>query len=268
MGFVVNTNIGAMSAHRNASVNNMGLDKSLSSLSSGLSINKAADDASGLAIANKLSAQSRGLGQAISNSNDMIGLVQTADGAIEELTHILKRIRVLAVQSANDTQDDTSRGHIQKEVDELKSSYTQIVGSTLFNDKPILGTTDKSFVAHVGHKTGDNFTFTINAIGTGFVLDVSTQAGASSVITTMDSYIKDSDTNRAILGSTQNKLESNIRNISVTQVNTASAESQLRDVDFAAESAIFAKHNILAQSGSYAMSQANSAQQHVLRLLQ
>jgi len=88
------------------------------------------------------------------------------------------------------------------------------------------------------------------------------------VITLMDSYIKDSDTNRALLGSTQNKLESNIRSISVTQVNTASAESQLRDVDFAAESAIFAKHNILAQSGSYAMSQANSAQQHVLRLLQ
>ena len=268
MGFTVNTNIGAMNAHRNASVNNMGLDKSLSSLSSGLSINKASDDASGLAIADKLSAQSRGLGQAIANSNDMIGLVQTADGAIEELTNILKRIRVLAVESANDTQDATSRGHIQKEVDELKAGYTQIVESTLFNDKSLFGATDKSFVAQIGHKTNDNFTLTINAIGTGFAPDVSTQAGASGVITLMDTYIKDSDTNRASLGSTQNRLESNVRSISVTQVNTASAESQLRDVDFASESAIFAKHNILAQSGSYAMSQANSAQQNVLRLLQ
>ena len=109
MGFRINTNIGAMNAHRNATMNNIGLDKSLNALSSGLRINKAADDAAGLSIANKLSAQSQGLGQAIRNSNDGIGMIQTADGALEEYGNIMKRVRVLAIQAANDTQDSSSR---------------------------------------------------------------------------------------------------------------------------------------------------------------
>jgi flagellin len=119
MGFRINTNVGAMNAHRNATMNNIQLDKSLNSLSSGLRINRSADDASGLAIANKLHAQAQGLGQSIRNANDGIGLLQTADGALEEYGNILQRVRVLAVQAANDTQDTTSRSHIQKEVKAL-----------------------------------------------------------------------------------------------------------------------------------------------------
>ena len=266
MGFRINTNIGAMNAHRNATMNNIGLDKSLNSLSSGLRINRAADDASGLAIANKLSAQEQGLGQAIKNSNDMIGLIQTADGAIEEQINILQRIRVLSVQSANDTQDSGSRGHITLEVTALKAEYDQITSSTTFNDKALLG--GGTFVAQVGHTTSDNFTLTMPTIAAAAAFDVSTQAAANTTIDTVGALIDSLGGSRASLGADQNRLESVVRNISVTQVNVKAAESQLRDVDFAAESAKFAKHNILAQSGSYAMSQANAVQQNVLRLLQ
>ena len=266
MGFQINTNIGAMNAHRNATMNNIGLDKSLNSLSSGLRINRAAEDASGLAIANKLSSQEQGLGQAIKNSNDMIGLIQTADGAIEEQTNILQRIRVLAVQSSNDTQDSGSRAHITKEVTALKAEYDQITSSTTFNDKALLG--GAAFVAQVGHKTADKFTVNMPTIAGAAAFAVDTQANANATIDTVGTLIDTLGGNRAQLGADQNKLESVVRNISVTQVNVAAAESQLRDVDFAAESANFAKHNILAQSGSYAMSQANAVQQNVMRLLQ
>ena len=266
MGFRINTNIGAMQAHRNATMNNVGLDKSLNALSSGLRINRAADDAAGLAIADKLSAQSQGLGQAIRNSNDMIGLVQTADGAIEEQISIAQRIRVLSVQSANDTQDSGSRGHIQKEVTQLTEQYNKITSDTKFNDKALLGGT--SFTAQYGYDNGMTFSVGGITIASLTAPTVSTQAGAAAAIDTMDTLITTLDGNRATLGAQQNRLESNIRNISTTQVNVQAAESQLRDVDFAAESANFAKHNILAQSGSYAMSQANAVQQNVLRLLQ
>jgi len=266
MGFRINTNIAAMQAHMNSTANNVGLDKSLNALSSGLRINTAADDASGLAIANKLSAQSQGLGQAIANSNDMIGLVQTADGAIEEQIGIAQRIRVLAVQSANDTQDTSSRAHIQTEVDALELQYDMISSSTTFNDKALL--TGGAFEAQTGHTSSDNFTVTMPTIAASAATGVDTQANALTTMDDMDTLIDTLATARAGLGADQNRLESNIRNISVTQVNVAAAESQIRDVDFAAESANFAKQNILAQSGTYAMSQANAVQQNVLRLLQ
>ena len=270
MGFRINTNIGAMNAHRNAVMNNVGLDKSLNSLSSGLRINRAADDASGLAIADKLSAQSQGLGQAIRNANDGIGLIQTADGALEEYTNILKRVRTLSVQAANDTQDSNSRSHIQKEVNRLISELDHIATETKFNGKQLLATT-ASYKFHVGAYSGETTSTTISGakstavVGT---IQVTSQSHAESSVAKMDSAINTIDSLRATLGAAQNQLESTVRNISVTQVNVTAAESQIRDVDFAAESANFAKHNILAQSGSYAMSQANAVQQNVLRLLQ
>ncbi|WP_428738529.1 flagellin [Sulfurimonas sp.] len=270
MGFRINTNIGAMYAHRNSTLNNVALDKSLNALSSGLRINKAADDAAGLAIADKLSAQSQGLGQAINNSNDMIGLVQTADGAIEELTTIAQRVRVLSVQGANDTQDATSRSHITKELTQLSAQFANIVASTSFNGQVLLsgGT---SFEAQIGFgaTANDHFTVSIDDLSAGLGASAITDdTTARTNITTMDTLLDTLDGARATLGSQQNRLESNIRNISTTQVNVAAAESQLRDVDFAQESANFAKRNILAQSGSYALSQANAIQQNVLRLLQ
>ena len=280
MGFRINTNIGAMNAHMNATKNNAGLDKSLNSLSSGLRINKASDDASGLAIADKLSAQSQGLGQAIRNANDGIGLIQTADGALEEYGQILQRVRVLAVQSSNDTQDAESRGHIQLEVTALLEEAKDINDTTKFNGMPILDgsngeASDGTFVFHTGAYKGETQATVLasNSVTTitGASIasnKVDTRTNAEATVARMDTALKNLDTKRATIGAAQNKLESAVRNISVTQVNITSAESQIRDVDFAAESATFAKHNILAQSGSYAMSQANSVQQNVMKLLQ
>jgi len=275
MGFRINTNIGAMNAHRNATMNNIGLDKSLTSLSSGLRINKAADDAAGLSIANKLSAQSQGLGQAIKNSNEGIGLIQTADGALEEYGNILKRVRVLATQAANDTQDADSRGYIKQEIDALLEEASDIAGTTKFNGITLLdgnGADNGEFTFHTGAYSSETQAVSIGdadivVLITGSTI-VASQSDAEDTISSMDDAIKAVDGKRATLGAAQNKLESTVRNISVTQVNVAAAESQIRDVDFAAESANFAKHNILAQSGSYAMSQANAVQQNVLRLLQ
>lgn len=275
MGFRINTNVGAMNAHMKSTMNNVGLDKSLTALSSGLRINKAADDSAGLAIANKLSAQSQGLGQAIANSNDGIGLIQTADGALEEYGNILKRVRVLATQAANDTQDTASRGYISQEITALMSQASDIASKTKFNGIAILdgtGGTLGAFTFHTGAYSDDTQAVTIGTATVAVIVTgaytVGDQASSETTIASMDVAIGKVDAKRATLGAAQNRLESNVRNISVTQVNITAAESNIRDVDFAQESANFAKHNILAQSGSYAMSQANAVQQNVLRLLQ
>lgn len=489
MGFRINTNIGAMDAHRNATMNNVGLDKSLKSLSSGLRINTSADDASGLAIANSLKAQASGLGQAISNANDGIGVTQTADGALDEYTNIINTVRTKAIQAASDGQNADSRMAIQRDISKLLEAADSIAKTTQFNGQALLdgsfmdknfqvgayaketvgvsidstrtatlgqfalqeGTTvtsaafgaadftvngvattasvagtdtninalaqtadsarqkaeiinsissttgvtadantelvggagvaggtitagsvfvngvdlgEVTFSANdssgtlaaafnrISNKTGvtativdggklqltsadgNNVTLSTTAgggtvaaaadtakmfgaastvelngaaaaalvevsrgtielesdnaitIGGGAVAaggftattysvgnaisssDVTTYDAAQLTIKKADHALAQLDRIRSNIGSTQNQLESTIRNISVTQVNVTAAESQIRDVDFAAESAKFAKHNILAQSGAYAMSQANTVQQNVLRLLQ
>ena len=269
MGFRINTNISAMNAHRNATMNNIGLDKSLNSLSSGLRINKAADDSAGLSIASKLSVQSQGLGQAIRNASDGIGMIQTADGALEEYTNIIKRIRTLSVQASNDTQDTDSRAYISAEIARLRSEMDHINNESKFNGKKLF-VSGQTFKFHIGAYTGESTSTAMQSIssskfGAGYW--VNTQNDAEITLGLMDDALKTIDGFRSTLGAAQNQLESTVRNISVTQVNVSAAESQIRDVDFAAESANFAKHNIMAQSGSYAMSQANTDPQSVMRLL-
>ena len=278
MGFRINTNVAAMNAHMHSVNNNVGLDKSLSALSSGHRINKAADDAAGLSIANKLSAQAEGLGQAIKNANDGIGLIQTADGALEEYGNILKRVRTLATQAANDTQSTESRSAISDEIQSLMSEASDIAATTSFNGMKILdgssGDGAGKFTFHTGAYSGQTQSVDIGSASLTKMsaaagsYTVSSQAKAETTIATMDKAIAAVDKLRSGLGAAQNKLESTVRNISVTQVNVTAAESNIRDVDFAEESANLQKHNILAQSGTYAMSQANSAQQNVMRLLQ
>jgi len=511
MGFRINTNIGAMNAHRNAQNTNLNLDKSLQALSSGLRINTAADDASGMAIANQLRSQSTGLGQSINNANDGIGITQTADGALDEYENIINTVRTKAIQAASDGQNADSRMAIQRDITKLLDEAQTIATTTQFNGQSLLdgsfqnksfhigaykdetvdinissaetntigrhvrdkgnlstsnGTVNSSVsvtttgatmaddvtkaagattkaaafdaavaingekagvsvagseagqsagsawakansinaienktgvhaaaetkvmgtasitagnidadsttaarliingvnmgditvtandedgalrnainehtketgvvatidsgrlvltsnegreielgtstddtggdtdaIIHAGSDAGtaemffsgqlkltasDDITVTEGAAGTvGFAAaskdeylttshavgtaDVTTREAAEDTILTMDFALKQLDAIRSNIGSTQNQLESTVRNISVTQVNVASAESQIRDVDFAKESANFAKNNILAQSGSYAMSQANAVQQNVMRLLQ
>ncbi len=456
MGFRINTNVAAMNAHMYSLNNNKSLDKSLAGLSSGLRINKAADDASGLAIANQLKSQATGLGQAIRNANDGINLAQTADGALDEYSKIINTVRTKSIQAASDGQNANSRKAIQNDIDKLLEEAQNIATTTSFNGQNLLdGTfTDKAF--HIGayanqtvgisigdtkttsvgayaHSTGSATTtalsandltinsqdvgtttidakdmarainavsattgvtatavtehsdaavgggtladgdFKINDVSIGALtvqandadgklvraindisdqtgvtatiaggkitltasdgrdikittgtdtadditglgpdtagdetwhgkltlesdnaiviggnhaayagltagtvqtsgslksIDVSTRTSAENAIKTTDAALRQIDGVRSSIGSVQNQLESTVRNISVTQVNVTAAESSIRDVDFAAESANFSKFNILAQSGSYAMSQANAVQQNVLRLLQ
>lgn len=278
MSSIINTNVSAMNAHRNATMNAYSLGKSLESLSSGLRINKSADDAAGLSIANLLSYQSQGLGQAIRNANDGIGLLQTADGALEEYGNIMKRVRVLATQAANDTQDANSRDYISKEIQSLLSEASDIAISTKFNGTKLLdgtgGSTAGTFKFHVGAYGGETLSVSLGSADLASMataatsMTVGTQASAEGTISFADNAITAVDGLRATLGAAQDKLESTIRNISVTQVNVTAAESQIRDVDFASESANFARHNIISQSGSFALGQANSTQQNILRLLQ
>jgi len=405
MGFRINTNIAAMNAHRNSVMTNLGLDKSLNSLSSGLRINRAADDASGMAIADSLRQQANGLGQAIANANDAIGVTQTADGALDEYTKIIDTIRTKAIQAASDGQSTDTRKKIQSDIDRLLEEAQNIATTTSFNGQTLLNGAFKNKSFHIGAYSGETvkvsvddsrtdqvgkFAMTSSSTSVGFgattgsstagstqltatitlddgttatidsgsvtvaagvndayaiaqsladafnaasqlnsdsdvrasvyetasstasapvysvrldssydmssitltesvddgktstiasaatanlsnalsTVDVTTRDGAEKAVITADYALKDLDAVRSDIGSVQQQLESTIRNISVTQVNVQAAESQIRDVDFAQESANFAKLNILAQSGSYAMSQANSVQQNVLRLLQ
>ena len=475
MGFRINTNVAAMNSHMNSVNNNRGLDKSLAALSTGLRINTAADDASGLAIANQLKSQAQGLGQAIRNANDGINVAQTADGALEEYTNIINTVRTKSIQAASDGQNADSRQAIQRDINKLLEEAQNIAETTSFNGMNLLDGTfqDKEFhigayanetvgiditntsINNIGSHVDDELSNAVSnaalaandvlingtdvgtssadssaganttahsansawakakainsvegttgvhatakttvtgAVATGGSIDagdlkingidigavtiaandaddalmnainavsnqtnvtashdsgklvltakdgsdvvietlndsedetglgddssggaatqsnygkitlesdktvaitgntetaigaaadqtlsadsalnsinVTTRAGAESAIKTTDAALKQIDTIRSQIGSTQNQLESTVRNISVTQVNVTAAESTIRDVDFAAESANLQKHNILAQSGVYAMSQANSAQQNVMRLLQ
>jgi len=276
MGFRINTNVSAMNAHMYSLRNSKNLDNSLARLSSGLRINKAADDASGMAIADKLKAQANGLGQSVRNANDAIGLLQTGDGALQETTNILQRIRTLAVTAANDTQDSQSRSYIQQEIGRLRSALSFINKQTKFNGQSIfqrkdVGGASTSFVFHIGAFAGEVTSTKIDSVGASILLSnlsAGTRSAAEKLISKVDLALKKVDGIRSTIGAAQNQLESIIRNISVTQVNVTAAESQIRDVDFAAESANFNKYNILAQSGSYAMSQANTVQQNIQRLLQ
>jgi len=272
VSFRINTNISFLRAYNNVSQTSRLLDQSLFRLSSGLRINKAADDSSGLSIANKLSAQSNGLGQAIRNANDGIGLVQTADGALGEYSNILNRIRTLAVQGANDTQDSDSRAYIGAEMVKLQSELNHIASETKFNGKQLLNAA-QTFTFHVGAYANETTIASSADVTTATlfgnqIAGLSSQGSAEDLISMMDSALKAIDTLRSSLGASQNQLESTVRNISVAQVNVTAAESQMRDIDFAMESARFSKLNLLIQSGSYAMSQANALQQNILRLLQ
>ncbi len=466
MGFRINTNVGAMNAHMRSLQNNRALDKSLEALSTGLRINKAADDASGMAIANQLKSQANGLGQAIRNANDGINVAQTADGALEEYTNIINTVRTKAIQAASDGQNSDTRKAIQADIDKLLKEANNIAKTTSFNGQNLLDGSFQNKEFHIGayseetvginiantktnaigvhvdkqgatattgaltggltitDKDGTAITvgatasgantgqtnnsawakaiainavsdktevtaiatnvvtgksvasgsisagaLTINGVDIGAVtvkasdadgalmnainavskdtgvvathdggklvltakdgrditisgtgtlsattgisaaikvgnitlvsdhavdlggtgvsaigfaaggehlskesalssIDVTTREGAEKAIRTTDAALKQIDAIRSDIGSTQNQLESTVRNISVTQVNVTAAESTIRDVDFAAESANLKKRNILAQSGVYAMSQANAAQQNVMRLLQ
>ncbi|MDR6862969.1 flagellin [Phycicoccus sp. 3266] len=288
MGLQINTNVAAMNAYRNLSSTQGSMATSLERLSSGLRINRAADDAAGLAISEKLRAQTNGLNQATSNAQDAISLVQTAEGALNETHSILQRMRQLAVQSANDTNTDADRAQIQKEVGQLSQELDRISSATQFNKQDLLagdtvaGTSTKSFTFQIGANAGQELKVSINKVDAASLkvsapavagtagateVDVTTQANAKDALTKIDGAIDTVSGQRADLGAVQNRLQHTINSLSVASENSAAAESRIRDTDMAKEMTSFTRSQILQQAGVSMLAQANSAPQSVLKLL-
>jgi flagellin len=271
MGLQINTNVAALNAYRNLAGTQNAMSTSLERLSSGLRINRAADDAAGLAISEKLRAQVNGLNQASANAQDGISLIQTAEGALNETHSILQRMRQLAVQSANDTNTDADRVNIQKEVTQLNQELDRISSTTQYNGKNLLDGTFSGAKFQIGANAGQELTVSVAAadsttLGVNAV-DVSTQGGASSAITALDTAINTVSGTRADLGAVQNRLQHTVNNLGVAAENLTASESRIRDTDMAKEMTNFTRSQILSQAGVSMLAQANSAPQSVLKLL-
>jgi len=268
----INHNLSAMNTYRQLSLNNLNTSKSLEKLSSGLRINRAGDDAAGLAISEKMRGQIRGLDQASRNAQDGISLIQTAEGALNETHAILQRMRELAVQAASDTNTDADRAELQKEVSALTTEITRIGTNTEFNTKTLL---DGKFSAkiHIGANQGQNLSFKIGTMtggANGLALtgvSVGKQTAANKAITAIDKAISKVSSQRASLGALQNRLEHTINNLGTASENVSAAESRVRDADLAKEMMEYTKNSILAQSANAMLAQANQQPQQVLQLL-
>ncbi len=273
MGLRINQNIEAMNAHRYLSQTASVLGKAMERLSSGLRVNRAADDAAGLAISEKLRAQVRGLNQAARNAQDGISFIQTAEGALNETHSILQRIRELAVQGANDTLTSADRSNLQQEIDNLLAEVDRIANSTEFNTKKLLdgsaATTAVNF--QVGANTGQSIAVTIATATTAALtvngISVGSHVLASAAIACIDTALVGVATQRAKLGAIQNRLEHTIANLGVASENLATSESRIRDADMALEMVTFTRSQILQQAGVAMLAQANAGPQTVLQLL-
>jgi flagellin len=258
MGVRINTNVEALNAQRNLGVTGMAFGKSVEKLSSGLRINRAADDAAGLAISEKLRSQVRGLNQAQRNAQDGISMVQTAEGALDEVHSMLQRIRELAVQYANGTNDTDSQASITAEVTQLQSAIGAIASNTKFNGVSLL-TGGTSVTFQVGADQGQTLAVVFAS--------VDTSAAVVTDISTVDTAIKDISTTRGTFGAAQNRLEHTVASLGVASENMAASESRIRDLDVASEMVNFTKTQILQQAGVAILAQANQAPQAILALL-
>ena len=273
MGLRINQNTMAVAAHRNLTINDGLLTKSMEKLSSGFRINRAADDAAGLAKSEKLRADVRGINQAVKNAQDGISYVQTAEGALDEVHAILQRMNELAVSAANTATSDGAAE--QAEVTELLKQIDSIGSSTKFAGKAVFSTTAVTF--QVGAMSTDIITVTTQGLssasltdGIGAAVDLSAMnltTGASAAIDTVRSGIDEINSLRANLGAQQNRLEHTITNLGVTSENLQASESRIRDLDIAAEMVRFTRHQIMVQAGTAMLAQANQVPQSVLQLL-
>ncbi len=276
MGMQINTNVSALNAYRNLSSTQNDLSKSLEKLSSGLRINRAADDAAGLAISEGLRSQVNGLNVAARNAQDGISVIQTAEGALTEVHSILQRVRDLAVQAGNDSNNTESRTAIKTEIDALGDELTRVAASTNFNGIKLMGgagnPTALTFQVGAGDQAAED---QISVSLTDFsglgatikTLTVDTAANALLTITAVDTQIGNVSTARATLGAAQNRFESTINSLNVASENLAAAESRIRDTDMASEMVKYTAANILSQAGTAMLAQANQANQGVLQLL-
>jgi len=279
-------NLEAEYGHRQLTLNNSRLNKSMEKLSSGYRINRAGDDAAGLAISEKFRTQINGLDQASRNTQDAISLIQTAEAGLEELHSILQRMRVLAVQSSNDTLINSDRQFIQFEITELLCEIDRMQTGVQFNTKLLLNGSygvnalgnPGSLVFHVGANINQTFSVHITSfsttglgitrMGEGLTAALSTRAGAESAIGLLSSAINQVSKQRSQLGAVQNRLEHTFNFILTAKENQQAAESRIRDVDIAAEMINFTKEQIIAQAAQSMLTQANMRPQSVLQMLQ
>ena len=277
-------NITALNAHRNLSNNNSSVGKNLEKLSSGYKINRAGDDAAGLAISEKMRAQITGLETAQKNANDGVSLVQTAEGALTEVHSMLNRMVELATQSANGTYSSANRAEMQKEVDALNKEITRIGNTSNFNGTKLFDGNTTSIVLHVGEEgtTNNQITVTLaamnstavskgdgsNSINLETAAKVDSASNAMAAISVINSAIDNISSMRSDFGALQNRLEHTINNLGVQTENITAAESRIRDVDMAKEMMAYTKNNILVQASQAMLAQANQVPQGVLQLLQ
>lgn len=274
---VVQHNLQAANTNRQLGITTSAQAKSTEKLSSGYKINRAADDAAGLSISEKMRSQIRGLNKASSNAQDGVSLVQTAEGALNETHSILQRMNELATQAANGTNTSVDRSAIRAELDQLTSEINRIQSTTQFNTMNLLDGTfsgaKNQMKLQVGALSGQSIDFSIanmcaTKIGLKITLSVSTFTKAGSYMKSVQDAIEVVSKQRSAMGAIQNRLEHTIANLDTTSENTQSAESRIRDTDMASEMVTYSKNNILAQAGQSMLAQANQSTQGVLSLLQ
>ena len=298
MSIVVNTNVGSLNAQRSLAESGRELATAMERLSSGKKINSAADDAAGFAIAERMTAQVRGLNMATKNANDGLAMLATIENATNDVTDMLQRVRELAVQAANDTNSSTDRAYLQKEVDSLLNEINRVASQTVYNDLNVLDGT-RSGTIQVGTDANQTVSFSISAIDTdtlgltndsftdastiddiagetaatsatlasGEKISVLTAADAAHSLTKITSAIESVASNRAGYGALANRLEYTVSNLMNVAEFTTSARSRIEDADFAAESARLAKAQVLQQTGTAMLAQANASSQLAIQLI-
>jgi flagellin len=298
MSLVINTNVASLNAQRSLATSGGELATAMERLSSGKKINSAADDAAGFAIAERMTAQIRGLNMATKNANDGLSMIATVENATNDVTDMLHRIRELAVQAANDTNSATDRGYLQKEVDSLLNEINRVASQTVFNGEEVLDGSRSAVGSQkiqVGTDANQNIGFSIaaidtdtlglssaafasstssqaavvkdiNASGVSEQISVATASGAAATLTAVTKAIEDVAGSRAELGATANRLEYTVSNLMNVAEFTTSARSRIEDADFAAESARLSKAQVLQQTGTAMLAQANASSQLALSL--
>lgn len=276
MGLRINTNLLAINAHRNMRGTRLAMERTSEKLSSGLRINKSADDAAGLAIAENLQGHIRSYAQAARNAQDGISFVQVAEGGMAEVSNMIVRLREISVQAASDTIGERERGYLNREAQQLKLEIERIAQSTEFNGTLLLngqggnlefqiGIKNDQFLDRIGYNAGET-NVTLKSLGLENV-DIATKENAQSNLLNLDESIRILNSNRSNLGALQNRLNSTIANQEVAIENFSAAKSRIRDADFANESAEMARVSLMMQSGISVLSQANQSQAMALKLI-
>ena len=266
MAQTINTNVNSLNAQRNLSASQGSLAMSMERLSSGLRVNSAKDDAAGLAIADRMNAQIKGINVAVRNANDGISLAQTAEGALSTVTDVLQRMRELAVQAQNGSNGTSDRANLDTEYQQLSSEITRIAAQTKFNGTAIVGASAGAQTFQVGANNGDTLTITTATVTT-VAGGLTTSAAASTAVAALDTALDTITSSRATYGAMINRFQFAITNLQVTGENQSAARGRIMDADFASETANLARSQILQQAGTAMVAQANQLPNQVLSLL-